>query len=184
MRVVVLGAAGSHKTESSIARAIRALGHACRLVNAVGWMRHAGALGSRAVRYLTDSFEPDYVLLTRHAIRVGESSLAGAAPWAGGRVLVFRSPTESGGAGTRQIGRENVYHEPLRSRGAASVGHPLGRLPAARRRSRSGLPRLVSPPRGRIRRQLRGLRPIPAPLPRAPGGKRRRSAADSRLRLG
>lgn len=75
MRVVVLGAAGSHKTESSIARAIRALGHACRLVNAVGWMRHAGALGSRAVRYLTDSFEPDYVLLTRHAIRVGESSL-------------------------------------------------------------------------------------------------------------
>jgi hypothetical protein len=75
MRVVILGAGGRHKTEASIARAIRALGHACRLVGAVGWMRHAGPIGSRAVRYLTDSFQPDFVLLTRHAIRVGESTL-------------------------------------------------------------------------------------------------------------
>jgi hypothetical protein len=75
MRVVILGAGGRHKTEASIARAIRALGHACRLVNAVGWMRHTGSIGGRAVRYLTDSFEPDFVLLTRHAIQVGESTL-------------------------------------------------------------------------------------------------------------
>lgn len=75
MRVVILGAGGNHKTEASIQRAVRALGHPCRLVNAVGWMRYTGAIGSRAVRYLTDSFQPDFVLLTRHAIRVGESTL-------------------------------------------------------------------------------------------------------------
>ncbi len=75
MRVVILGAGGRHKTEASIERAVRALGHPCRLVNAVGWMRHAGAIGNRAVRYLTDSFQPDFVLLTRHAIRLGEATL-------------------------------------------------------------------------------------------------------------
>jgi spore maturation protein CgeB len=75
MRVVVMGAGGRHKTEASIARAVRTVGHACRMINAVGWMRHAGALGSRAVRYQVDSFEPDFVLLTRPAIRVGEATL-------------------------------------------------------------------------------------------------------------
>jgi spore maturation protein CgeB len=75
MRVTVLGAGGAHKTEASIVRAARALGHACRLVNVVGWSRYGGPLGSRAVRYLTDSFEPDYVLLTRHAILAGQTTL-------------------------------------------------------------------------------------------------------------
>jgi hypothetical protein len=75
MRVAVLGAGGTHKTETSIVRAARALGHPCRLVNVVGWSRYAGAMAGPAVRYLTDSFEPEFILLTRHAILAGESVL-------------------------------------------------------------------------------------------------------------
>jgi spore maturation protein CgeB len=75
MRIVVLGAGGKHKTEASIARAARALGHQCRLVNVVGWLRYAGGWGGRWARRLTDSFEPDFLLVTRHAIEMGESTL-------------------------------------------------------------------------------------------------------------
>jgi hypothetical protein len=75
MRIVVLGAGGAHKTEASILRAARSLGHACHLVNVVGWSRYAGPLAGRAIRYLSDAFEPDFVLLTRHAILAGEPPL-------------------------------------------------------------------------------------------------------------
>lgn len=75
MRVAVLGAGGGHKTEASIVRAARALGHASRLVNVVGWSRYAGPLAGRAVRFATDAFAPDFVLLTRHAILLGEPTL-------------------------------------------------------------------------------------------------------------
>jgi hypothetical protein len=71
MRVLVLGAGGPHKTEGSIVRAARALGHACRLVDVVWWSRYGGPLAGRAIRYLADRFQPDYVLLTRHAILAG-----------------------------------------------------------------------------------------------------------------
>lgn len=87
MRIVVLGAGGAHKTEASIVRAAQALGHACRLVNAVTWTRYAGPLARRAIRYATESFEPDFVVLTRHAILAGEPELRamlrgrGAAFW-------------------------------------------------------------------------------------------------------
>lgn len=75
MRIVVLGAGGARKTEASIVRAARALGHECSSVNVVGWSRYAGSLASRGVRYLTDSFEPDFLLATRHAIELGETTL-------------------------------------------------------------------------------------------------------------
>jgi hypothetical protein len=75
MRIVVLGAGGAHKTEASILRATSSLGHACRLVNVVGWSRYAGRLAGRAIHYLSDAFEPDFVLLTRHAILAGEPAL-------------------------------------------------------------------------------------------------------------
>ncbi|HET9040469.1 MAG TPA: glycosyltransferase, partial [Gemmatimonadales bacterium] len=73
--VAVLGAGGGHKTEASIVRAARALGHASRLVNVVGWSRYAGPLAGRGVRLATDAFAPDFVLLTRHAILLGEPTL-------------------------------------------------------------------------------------------------------------
>jgi spore maturation protein CgeB len=75
MRMVVLGAGGAHKTEASIARAARALGHHCRVVNVVGWLRYAGSWGGRTVRYLAESYQPDLLLLTRHAIELGEPAL-------------------------------------------------------------------------------------------------------------
>ncbi|HEX2217991.1 MAG TPA: glycosyltransferase [Gemmatimonadales bacterium] len=75
MRIAVVGAGGAHKTEAAIVRAARSLGHHCRLVNVVGWSRYTGRLAGRAVRYLVDRIEPDFVLLTRHAIEVGEPAL-------------------------------------------------------------------------------------------------------------
>jgi spore maturation protein CgeB len=75
MRIAVLGAGGVYKTETSIVRAARALGHRCRLVNVVGWSRYAGPVAGRAVRYLVEAFQPDYLLLTRHAILLGEKAL-------------------------------------------------------------------------------------------------------------
>jgi spore maturation protein CgeB len=38
-------------------------------------MRYGGPLSARIVQYLTDSFEPDVLLLTRHAIELGETRL-------------------------------------------------------------------------------------------------------------
>ena len=75
MRVVVLGAGGARKTETSIARAARELGHACRLINVVTWTRYAGPLAPRAIRYAAEAYDPDFVLLTRHAILAGAAAL-------------------------------------------------------------------------------------------------------------
>jgi len=75
MRIVVLGAGGARKTEASIVRAARALGHGCRLVDVVRWRRYAGSWSAPLVSYLTHSFEPDFILLTRHAVELGETAL-------------------------------------------------------------------------------------------------------------
>jgi hypothetical protein len=75
MRIVVLGAGGARKTETSIVRAARALGHPCRLVNVVGWSRRSGRLSGRISRFLTDEFQPEFLILTRHALRLGEPTL-------------------------------------------------------------------------------------------------------------
>jgi hypothetical protein len=44
-------------------------------VDVVGWGRYAGAWSPRIARYLTDQFEPDFLILTRHAIGLGEPAL-------------------------------------------------------------------------------------------------------------
>lgn len=75
MRIVVIGAGGGQKTETSILRAARSLGHDCRLINAVGWLRYTGPFSARIVRYLTDAFDPNFLILTRHAIELGEINL-------------------------------------------------------------------------------------------------------------
>jgi hypothetical protein len=72
MRIVVVGAGGARKTEASIVRAARWLGHDCRLVNVPGWSRYAGPWSGRIARYLAEAFEPDLLILTRHAIELGE----------------------------------------------------------------------------------------------------------------
>ena len=75
MRIVVLGAGGARKTEASIARAARSLGHACRIVDVVGWSRRVPGSADRISGYLVDQFTPDYIVLTRHAARLGEPAL-------------------------------------------------------------------------------------------------------------
>jgi hypothetical protein len=75
VRIVVLGAGGARKTEAAIVRAAAALGHACRLVNVVHWTRHSGRYAGRISRLLTDQFQPNFLILTRHAIRLGEPAL-------------------------------------------------------------------------------------------------------------
>jgi glycosyl transferase family 1 len=75
MRIVVLGAGGTRKTEASIVRAARSLGHECRMVNVIGWSRYAGPWSGRIARYLTDAFEPDFLIFTRHAIELGERKI-------------------------------------------------------------------------------------------------------------
>ena len=67
MRITVLGAGGRRRTELAIIRAARALGHDCCLINVVGWSRYTGAFSSRIVRRLTDAFNPDFLIFTRHA---------------------------------------------------------------------------------------------------------------------
>jgi hypothetical protein len=59
----------------AIVRAARSLGHDCSLVDAVFWRRCARALSGRVVRYLSEAFDPDFVLVTRHAIELGENTL-------------------------------------------------------------------------------------------------------------
>jgi hypothetical protein len=75
MRIVVLGAGGTQKSEASIVRGARSLGHDCRLVNVVHWSRYAGPLAGRMATYLAESFEPDFLILTRHAIELGENAV-------------------------------------------------------------------------------------------------------------
>jgi hypothetical protein len=51
----------------AIVRAARALGHPCRLVDVAGWHRRLGGLADALVRRLTEGFQPEAVILTRHA---------------------------------------------------------------------------------------------------------------------
>jgi len=73
----VVGAGGRHRTETSLVRAARSLGHAARLLDAP-WHRRAGTFGLRLAAWRVERFEPDLVLCTRHAIALGESALRSA----------------------------------------------------------------------------------------------------------
>jgi hypothetical protein len=75
MRIAILGAGGARKSETSILRAARTLGHECRLINVVRWCRSTGPWSGRIVRYLVNAFEPDFLIFTRHAIELGEDAL-------------------------------------------------------------------------------------------------------------
>jgi hypothetical protein len=130
MRIVVLGAAGAPKTESSIVRAARSLGHRCRLINVVGWSRYTGRWSGRIARYLTDAFEPDFLILTRHAIQLGESNIKGILR---GRSAVFwyfdLEPKEKVLQLGRLVGRMYVtYLRPIEAYRAAGV-EQVGFLP-------------------------------------------------------
>ena len=77
MRVAVIGAGGTHKTETAIARAVRSLGHACRQINAPLWRKRFGGLGPPLARRRVEGFAPDLVLVTLPALALGEECLSG-----------------------------------------------------------------------------------------------------------
>jgi spore maturation protein CgeB len=75
LRVVVIGAGRRHKNEAAITRAVRSLGHACRLVNAVTWTQNVGRFAAPLLVRQVESFQPDAVILGRHATLLGEDRL-------------------------------------------------------------------------------------------------------------
>lgn len=76
MRVVVVGAGRHYKNEAAIARAIRALGHPCRLVNVVTWTKNLGRAAVPLLARRIDAFEPDTIILSYHALVLGVERLA------------------------------------------------------------------------------------------------------------
>ena len=70
-----MGAGRSHKNEAAIARAVRSLGHECRLINVVTWTQNLGRLAAPLLGRRIESFEPDALILGRHATLLGEARL-------------------------------------------------------------------------------------------------------------
>ncbi|HET9293056.1 MAG TPA: glycosyltransferase [Gemmatimonadales bacterium] len=75
MRVVVIGDGRWFKNEAAIARAVRSLGHACRLINVRGWTWSLGRAAAPALAAMANAFRPDVVILGRHAYDLGEERL-------------------------------------------------------------------------------------------------------------
>lgn len=75
MRILIVGAAGAERTEHSLARAARRLGHEALVVDALGWRRRLGEAGGLVLRWQADRFAADLVLCTRHAASAGERTL-------------------------------------------------------------------------------------------------------------
>jgi hypothetical protein len=75
MRIAVVGAGGTFRTEASIVRACRSLGHAARVFDIVGWRRRLGPLAPAGCRLALKMFEPDLVLLTGRGAVLGQETL-------------------------------------------------------------------------------------------------------------
>lgn len=76
MRILIVGAAGSGRTEHSLVRAARSLGHSARLFDVPGWRRRIGRWADRLLHWQADRFGPDLVLCTRHAAGLEAPSLS------------------------------------------------------------------------------------------------------------
>ena len=72
---MVVGAGRRHKNETAIARAAAGLGHQVRVVDVVTWTQNLGSLALPLLERRIAGFAPDALLLTRHAIRLGEERL-------------------------------------------------------------------------------------------------------------
>ena len=73
-RIAVFGKRGSYRTEASIARAARALGHEVYFVDVARW-RALGPLGPALLRWRLDAFDPDTLIVTRYAAELGEDQV-------------------------------------------------------------------------------------------------------------
>src|SRR5919107_3472081 len=75
LRVAVVGAGRRHKNETAVARAAAMLGHDVRVVDVVTWTQNLGALALPLLERRIAGFEPRAIVLTRHAVRLGEERL-------------------------------------------------------------------------------------------------------------
>jgi hypothetical protein len=80
MRILILGAGGRYRTEASIARAAKSLGHTATVVDALGWRRMLGPWSPKVIRWQFDHFQPEFVLCTRRAVSAGEEILRDILP--------------------------------------------------------------------------------------------------------
>lgn len=71
----MVGAGRRYKNERAIARAGAELGHRVRLVDVVTWTQNLGRLALPWLERRIADFEAEAVVLTRHAIRLGEPRL-------------------------------------------------------------------------------------------------------------
>lgn len=71
-RVLVIGRSGSHRTETSIVRAVRSLGLRAWLLPIDWW----GRLPTSVLRRVVDALAPDTIVLTRYATDLGTDRLA------------------------------------------------------------------------------------------------------------
>ena len=71
----MLGAGGSYKTEASIVKACRSLGHQILRINVPGWSRALGALAPGVVLSRVKRFAPDRIVLTKRALRLGRPAV-------------------------------------------------------------------------------------------------------------
>jgi hypothetical protein len=70
MRILILGASGSHRTEAALARAAHSLGHEARVADLAGTVRRWGAVLGRLALQRALSWQPDQIVCTRRAARV------------------------------------------------------------------------------------------------------------------
>ena len=155
MRIVVLGAGGARKTEASIVRAARSLGHACRLVNVVGG-RAMPAPGRSRIAQLSDrGFRARFPDFYPSCHRAGGQRLQGPSASRASSLLVFRSRTQGQGPAAGPAGGQDVRHLPRAGR-IVSSGRASSRWSFCPRGwTRSGTSRPDSaPPRIPLRRVL------------------------------
>lgn len=84
MRLAIVGASAPHRSEDAWARAARSLGHHSRVFDVLRWSRRLGGLSLPFLARSIERFEPDFILFTRHATRLGAERL---------RRLVARQPS-------------------------------------------------------------------------------------------
>lgn len=73
-RIAIFGKRGDYRTEASMVRAARSLGHEVLFVDVSRW-RALGPLGPALLRWRLDAFSADTVLMTRYAAELGEVHL-------------------------------------------------------------------------------------------------------------
>ena len=74
-RLAILGAWAPHRDEDAYARAARRLGVTARVFDVLGWHRRLRGLAPALIERQVQRFEPDFILCTREAGRLGPARL-------------------------------------------------------------------------------------------------------------